>query len=508
MTTNKKLLIIAVTTLGLCGVCGFISLVFYLPYRDNLIKIEAAQTAVADHLTPTLVLQNTIAAPKTGKHVIPYESVVLISALYNENGQYKEGWTGSGTFISSEGLILTNAHVVLPDKYFKVDALTIAPTRNPDEKPEPMYFAKILQADARLDLAVLKISSDLAGNPVDPAALNFPHVQLGNSDELSLGENLTILGYPGIGGDTITLTSGEVAGFTSESEYGNKAFIKTSATIAGGNSGGLAADEAGNLVGIPTQLGSGGDTGIVDCRTIADTNRDGVIDQNDSCIPTGGFINSLRPVKLAIPLIEAATRGEEKIVADNIPVENPTPASGKVVYQNDFSDSGSGWTIHSDPDGSVGYANGEYQIKVTSPMVFISGTSGYTANDVILNVTVRVKNPSSKGDYGLICRQQDNGNYYAFEVSEDGYATIWKNKGGEATPLVDWEYFQGLEGKTELEITAACIGDQMDLAVNGQTLISTTDSDFQQGDTGLIAGTWDTPGLIVAFDNFSIRSTK
>jgi len=508
MTTSKKILIIIAIIIGLCTICGLFYLAFYLPTRDKSQKTVTAQTMISEQPTPSQVQQNSIVKQKTGKNIIPYETVVQISALYKENGQYTEGWSGSGTFISSDGLILTNAHVVLSDKTFKVDALTIAPTINPDEKPEPKYFAKVVQADSRLDLAVLKITSDLAGNPVDPGALNFPFVQLGNSDELSLGDRLTILGYPGIGGDTITLTSGEVAGFTGEADYGNRAFIKTSATIAGGNSGGLAADGAGKLVGIPTQLGSGGEAGIVDCRTLADTNQDETIDENDSCIPTGGFINSLRPVKLAIPLIEAARRGEENIVADNIPEENPAPKSGDLLYQDDFSDNGSGWTSINDQDGSVGYANGEYQISVTSPKIFISGTSGKTFSDAILDVTVRVRNPSNQGDYGLICRQQENGNYYAFEISEDGYASIWKSADGKISPLVDWEYFKRLEGKTELNITASCIGNQLGLAIDGQLIIGTTDSDLQEGDTGLIAGTWDTPGLVVAFDDFTIHSPR
>lgn len=508
MTTNKRILFFVAITAGLCGICGFISLAFYLPYRDNLIKSETALTASVVSPTPFLAMQKSTITPKTNGHVIPYETVVLISALYKENGEYQEGWTGSGTFISADGLILTNAHVVLSDKYFKVDALTIAPTRNPDEKPEPLYFAKVIQADANLDLAVLKVTTDLAGNPVDPTTLNFPFVNLGNSDDLSLGDPITILGYPGIGGDTITLTSGEVAGFTSETDYGNRAFIKTSATIAGGNSGGLATDEAGNLIGIPTQLGSGADVGIVDCRTLADTNRDGVVDENDSCVPTGGFINSLRPVKLALPLIEAARRGDENIVAEIIPENNSAPESGSVFYQDDFSDSSSGWTILADPDGSVGYVDGEYQIKVTSPMMFISGTSGKTASDVILEVTTSVRNPSNQGDFGLVCRQQSDGSYYAFEVSEDGYASIWKNINDQMSPLVDWEYVQGLEGRSGIKITAACIGNQLGLAVDGQLLLSTSDSNLQEGDTGLIAGTWDTPGFVVAFDDFTLRSPK
>jgi S1-C subfamily serine protease len=507
MTTNRKVFILIAITIGLFVICSMISLAIYLPYRDRQVKAETVRTEAVEQPTSIFVSKATIFAPKNTSHKIPFETVVLISALYKENGQFKEGWTGSGTFISSDGLILTNAHVVLPDKYFKVDALTIAPTINPDEKPEPLYFAKVVQADASLDLAVIKITSDLAGNPVDPAKLNFPFVQLGDSDQLSLGDKLTILGYPGIGGDTITLTSGEVAGFTGESNYGNRAFIKTSATIAGGNSGGLAADDAGNLVGIPTQLGSGSETGIVDCRTLADTNGDGVVDSNDSCVPTGGFINSLRPIKLALPLIEAAKRGEENIVAEISPKENPAPESGNVLHHDDFSDTASGWTVQiNDPDGIVRYANGEYQIEVASPQKYISGTSNILVQDAILEVTARVRKTSGQGDFGLICRRQQDGSFYAFEVREDGYASIWKNINNEITPLGDWEYFQGLEGQPELHLTAACLGNQLELAVDGKSIMSTKDSDLIDGDAGLIAGTLDKAGLIVGFDDFSIRA--
>jgi S1-C subfamily serine protease len=443
-----------------------------------------------------------------GKRVIPFQSVVLITAMVRQNGVLIDGWTGSGTFISSDGQILTNAHVVLSDKSYTVEALTISPTFNADEKPVPAYYAKVIQADEGLDLAILRITQDINGNPIDTNSLNFPAVTLGDSDSLNLGDKLTILGYPGIGGDTITLTSGEVAGFTAESPYGNRAYIKTSATIAGGNSGGLASNDAGELVGIPTQLGSGKETGIVDCRTLADTNRDGVIDENDTCVPTGGFINSLRPAKLAIPLIEAAKRGEERIVANAAQPRSAVPNSGGQLYFNDFSNAISGWTSVSDTDGSVGVSNGMYVIQVTTPKMVLSGTSGYKAGDIVVDVSASVLQSTGSGDYGMICRYQSDGSYYALEVSEDGYASIWKNNAGQINTLVDWEYFDGLEGTSEKNLTAACVGNQLGLGLDGNLLISTTDSDFSTGDTGLIAGTWDQGGLTVGFDNFKIRSPQ
>ena len=80
---------------------------------------------------------------------------------------------------------------------------------------------------------------------------------LGNSSKLKLGQQLHIFGYPAIGGETITYTSGDISGFTYEAGIQGRAWIKTSASISGGNSGGTAIDDQGNLIGVPTQSGSG-----------------------------------------------------------------------------------------------------------------------------------------------------------------------------------------------------------------------------------------------------------
>ncbi len=218
-------------------------------------------------------------------------------------------WTGSGTFISKDGLILTNAHVV-DGRAQEYDSLAVATTVETDEPPELKYLSEIVAVDYGLDLAIIQVTSDLDGNDVTE---EFPFVSTGDSETVEIGDNIRILGYPGIGGDTITFTNGVVSGFTSERSVEGRAWIKTDATIAGGNSGGLAVDARGQLIGVPTIVGSGADQETVDCRYIADTNRDGDINDDDTCVPVGGFINGLRPVNLAEPLIAAAIAGEEYV---------------------------------------------------------------------------------------------------------------------------------------------------------------------------------------------------
>ena len=75
----------------------------------------------------------------------------------------------------------------------------------------------------------------------------------------------------GIGGDTITFTQGTVSGFNAQQAIADRAWIKTDATIAGGNSGGLAANAAGEIIGIPTIAASNEQVDPVDCRVIVDT---------------------------------------------------------------------------------------------------------------------------------------------------------------------------------------------------------------------------------------------
>lgn len=222
-------------------------------------------------------------------------------------GNLSSAWTGSGTIVHPKGVIVTNCHVADPRSMGMpsppADKLGIAITDRSDQPPVMTYSAQIVAKSPEMDLAVLRIDGRIDGKSI--ARLNLPYVELGDSDELDLGNMMRIFGYPGIGGETITFTSGSVSGFTQQKDLvKGRAWIKTDATIAGGNSGGTAVDDEGHIVGIPTQAAAG--TGItpVDARPVVDTNRDGRVDQRDTPMAIGGFINGLRPINLVKPMLE------------------------------------------------------------------------------------------------------------------------------------------------------------------------------------------------------------
>jgi S1-C subfamily serine protease len=179
---------------------------------------------------------------------------------------------GSGTIISADGLILTNAHVAKPsagglgvehgDPTPRPDpaGLVVAIVDDEAQPAVPRYLASVIAADGYLDAALIRIDRTIDGAPVAPGSLTLPFLPIGDSDALSVGDDLTIVGFPGIGLDTISLSAGKLSGFLGDPRIGDRAWLKTDAVISQGNSGGLAANAAGELIGLPT-WGLSGDVG-------------------------------------------------------------------------------------------------------------------------------------------------------------------------------------------------------------------------------------------------------
>lgn len=147
--------------------------------------------------------------------------------------------SGSGTVVRGGAYVLTNAHVVYDDNGAPCRELVVWFTRSFEEEPDDWVRAALVAADRRLDLAVLQLEA-----PVSAARSVWVAAQ-----QLEPGESIRILGYPGAGGLTMTLTRGSYSGMI---DYEGEAYIKTDADISEGTSGGAAFDEAGVFIGVPT----------------------------------------------------------------------------------------------------------------------------------------------------------------------------------------------------------------------------------------------------------------
>jgi Do/DeqQ family serine protease len=151
---------------------------------------------------------------------------------------------GSGVIVDSTGYIVTNNHVIANGSDIRV---VLSDRRE--------FEAKLLLADERTDLAVLKI---------DAGDEDLPTVSLADSDDLEVGDLVLAIGNPfGVGQ---TVTSGIVSALarTQVGITDYQFFIQTDAAINPGNSGGALVDMNGALVGINTAIfsRSGGSIGI------------------------------------------------------------------------------------------------------------------------------------------------------------------------------------------------------------------------------------------------------
>ena len=170
------------------------------------------------------------------------------------------GYMGSGTIISKLGFIMTNEHVIADDGTFCNDYIVILTSESGDKDPEPKYLAEIVESNVTLDIAILEITSTFDGSPLQKS---FRNRCIGDSETISLGDELLIWGYPDVrwinfdSPGRIDVSQGFVSGFDAESGLSEKAWISLSSTISSGNSGGGAYNEQGQLVGVPTAVFEG-----------------------------------------------------------------------------------------------------------------------------------------------------------------------------------------------------------------------------------------------------------
>ncbi len=170
---------------------------------------------------------------------ITTESIVTDSYFWG--GNYVTSGAGSGVIISSDGLIITNNHVV--------DGANTITVRTKDGTEYP---ALVIGTDADTDIAVIKIG-----------ATDLPYALIGDSDTLKAGQEVLAVGNPlgNLGG---TVTNGIISATSREVEIDGvtMTLIQTNAEVNPGNSGGGLFNLYGELVGIVNAKSTTASSGV------------------------------------------------------------------------------------------------------------------------------------------------------------------------------------------------------------------------------------------------------
>jgi len=183
----------------------------------------------------------------------------------------------------------------------------------------------------------------------------------------------------------------------------------------------------------------------------------------------------------------------------------PVASPGAVLYQEEFEDNTSGWDRISNENGIMDYDSGGYRMLIQKPDTSMWSTPEKNFGDVHVDADVLRLSGPQENRSGLICRYQ-NGNFYFFLISNDGYYAVGKFSGGQTLLLGQTEMQPSdfIQKEAANHLRADCIGNTLTFYINNNQVAFVQDSDFANGDVGLLAGAFSQPGVDVMFDHFAV----
>ncbi|MEQ1656046.1 MAG: trypsin-like peptidase domain-containing protein [Nitrospira sp.] len=240
-------------------------------------------------------------------------AVVMVMG-HSDSG--KGGSGGTGSIIQPDGVVLTNAHVVIEDKTGKPYprlSVFLKPARvSGDTKADlaRMVRAKLVAYSSPLDLALLKIEGVAAPLPV---------IDLSESDRTKIGDRVIAIGHPEQGG-LWTLTTGVISAEVDNfNGVKGKHVFQTETSLNRGNSGGPLVDSDGHMIGVNTAIARVAPDGMP-ITSISFSLKSSVARQwlrEQGAVASG---------QLPVPFPSGPTRAATEMPVDQPPMQQPIPA--------------------------------------------------------------------------------------------------------------------------------------------------------------------------------------
>ncbi len=225
---------------------GFVVYFLLVAPQSNKKEISENKTQVEtrqDYTKPINIKENesmeSVVVKKSIDSVVGINTVSKVTrqSFFGPQSGYVEG-IGSGSIVSEDGYIVTNSHVVSDGEAKEINVLF----NNGETAP-----AELVWNDASLDLAIIK---------VDENNKNLKAIDIGDSDEIGVGDRVVAIGNPLGFQLQSTVTSGIISGLNRSVSFNTgvqmDGLMQTDAAINSGNSGGALLNSRGQLIGINT----------------------------------------------------------------------------------------------------------------------------------------------------------------------------------------------------------------------------------------------------------------
>lgn len=183
----------------------------------------------------------------------------------------------------------------------------------------------------------------------------------------------------------------------------------------------------------------------------------------------------------------------------------PPASPGDILYEEEFDDNKTGWDRIANDNGIMDYDSGGYRMLVYSPGYNLWSTPEKNYSDTRVEVDVFRLDGPSENRMGLMCRYQ-NGDYYFFVISNDGFYAIGKFIGGQTLLLgqTEMQATESIQQDAVNHLRADCIGNSLTFYINYTQVASVQDTDFPNGDVGLLTGAFSEAGVDVLYDHFLV----
>lgn len=297
-------------------------------------------------LRRALVVSVILASARAYARDVDYKAVYAHAApavvvIFAQNREGESGSMGSGSIIRPDGLVVTNAHVILNEEtkapyanlfvFLKPDAVT---GKEQDDLKRG-YQAQWLVYSPELDLALLRIVK-----PPKP----LPVLEISDDSTVGVGEATAAIGHPGQGAKW-SLTTGRIGGEWSDFDgVRGKDVYQMETSINPGNSGGPLLDGNGRMIGINTSIARQNESGLAltglnfaiksrVLRSWIEHANEGAVaapDLRPRDLPAPRTVAEARPAPpaLSVPVLKGALAKKEAVTAT---VPPPPPSARRVA---------------------------------------------------------------------------------------------------------------------------------------------------------------------------------
>lgn len=216
----------------------------------------------------------------------------------------------------------------------------------------------------------------------------------------------------------------------------------------------------------------------------------------------GLLLSSLLPVMAQKNPVSST---DADAVAELLSAGSEAVTVGDLVMDEGFDNSPDWEDFEGDHSSGV-QEDGVYRISVNGSY-YTWQYGGDVLSDVVIQIETEQNSKVLNNSYGVICRADEDGNGYFFQIAGDGYFSIFKQTDPDEglVAVVDWDTSNFInQGRDNNQVTAVCVADYLALYANGRLLAEANDGDIDEGYIGLTAGAYEDGNVDVSFDNLVV----